>query len=113
MRCGSGAGLFTYKLSDKPFDKNLYLRVDGEWKKHCDGADRTFTHSGDGAKCALKWSDESKRCGDFVCLLDQTDIYDFFLGTLTKKFPSPRQCDKCFGTTKNHKTRVTICKKLD
>jgi hypothetical protein len=45
MSCNFGAGLFTFKLTDKPFDKNLYLRTDGEWKNHCDGADRTFTHN--------------------------------------------------------------------
>ena len=113
MSCNFGAGLFTFKLTDKPFDKNLYLRMDGEWKNHCDGANRTFTHSGDGAKCAFKLSDQSKRCGEFLCVLDQTGIYDFFLGTYTRRFPNPKQCDDCFGTQSNYKTEVTNCKKLE
>ena len=104
----------TFKLTDKPFDKGLYLRRDGEWKNHCDGANYTFTHNGDGARCEHQIFCKSERCGQFFCPIDQILIYDFFLGTKTQKFPNPKQCDKCADTTGScHKPRVTSCKKLE
>jgi len=92
----------TYKLVDSPMDKNLYLRIDGSWKKTCYGKNSTFVHNGDGAVCYTKVKDETERCNGMLCEIDQTDVYDFLLYTTTKKFLNP----------KDGKTETRYCKKL-
>ena len=66
-------------MVDKPNDKNLYVRKNGEWVKLCIGNKNfSYSHKGDSGICVV---DALKTPWKFK----STEIFDFFIYTYTYK----------------------------
>ena len=98
MKC-SGNTITTWKLIDNLFNKNLYLRKDGEWKEWCSSnKHETYIHKSNSAICNMKLNYGK----DKVQIVESSEIWDFFLYTYTRKYKNPI----------DGKTRTIDCEKI-